>query len=103
MSRARPLAAFLDMAERPFWGLVDSMAICAPKDLPAERPEAVDVAIRPLLRMPDCPLCSRDVNACRCDPDAYGAAVYAALSDKDADVIAQSSPSGLRPRGFQDA
>jgi hypothetical protein len=83
--QARAQAAFDRRlpSELPFWGLVDSIAICAPKDVPVERPEAVDVAIRPLSRMLDCPLCSRDVNSCRCEPEQYAAAVYAALSKQD--------------------
>lgn len=39
--------------------------------------DPVSVGPQRLTRFPDCPLCEANVNDCRCDPDAYAAAVYA--------------------------
>lgn len=43
-------------------------------------PEPITARPLKLSRMSDCPLCLCNVNDCRCDPDAYGAAVYAQIS-----------------------
>lgn len=77
-ARLRTQAAML--SEPSTWQLVERMKQCADKEQPAERPVAIDVAIRPMTKAPACPLCSLNVNACECDPFAYEAAVYAQMS-----------------------
>lgn len=54
---------------------------------PYRRPERIAVQPMRLTRMPDCPLCTANVNDCRCDPDHYAAAVYEMMNPEPRNMI----------------
>lgn len=57
-----------------------------------ERPQPINTGRVSLSRSSmwaDCPLCGADVNACKCDPDEYAAAVYRMQRAKQSADVAQ--------------
>jgi hypothetical protein len=74
-----------DSLPRSVWDAADTLGELSNigEVQPIARPSEVGVAPMRLAarRWPDCPLCKADVNACRCDPDDYAAAVAKEKND----------------------
>lgn len=70
-----------DLADKTMLGLINGLGKLLHEPAPIPAPE-------PIIRMPfsltrnwaDCPLCTRSVDRCDCDPNDYAAAVYAKLN-----------------------